>query len=568
MNSKNRFNWSFILLIVIIMCFLIHSETTICLAQSQLTVEQLINDLACASCHPGFTIASEIREKTPDLSHAGLRYNPAYLFDYLQNPTKVRQHIGYSRMPNFNFREKESLALVLFLETQSYVDDKWPDFPSGLDSGKHKDRAAKAVLIDSLECVKCHELEGNGKNTSTDLTTVGYRLNRQWLGEYLVAPYVFDGPNTKMPSYFYQLASRKGKFIQMLPQAAETIKILVTYLFSLNKDKQIQLQRAYEKAKKAYPDVNAAMGKKIFLSQNCVACHKHALIKPWQEYIAPDLSIEGARVKREWLTAYLQKPSPIRPFGFYPGSGSRMPDFGLSDEEVDLLRDYLSKQTRASNSNAQIFKEKKLSAFSMQKARRILRTKLSCLGCHQLRDEGGRIGPNLSGLKSRLQPAFVYQFIQGPKEILRETIMPKTIMPSKNLELIVNFLLQQEDSTSDSNYLSLTDNPLHFYQGPEQSFSLYVKYCASCHGVDGDGNGYNAKYLPTAPTNYSDRTYMSTRSDDTLFDGIFAGGYILNKSHLMPPWGHTLERSEIRQLVAVLRRFCQCQGPEWSRDNN
>ena len=95
-----------------------------------------------------------------------------------------------------------------------------------------------------------------------------------------------------------------------------------------------------------------------------------------------------------------------------------------------------------------------------------------------------------------------------------------------------------------------------------------MKYCAACHGTRGDGDGYNAKFLPTAPSNHTDKAYMSSRPDDTLFDGIFAGGYILNKSNLMPPWGYTLKNSEIRKLVSNLRDFCQCQGPAWSRDNN
>jgi len=60
---------------------------------------------------------------------------------------------------------------------------------------------------------------------------------------------------------------------------------------------------------------------------------------------------------------------------------------------------------------------------------------------------------------------------------------------------------------------------------------------------------------------------MSQRPDDTLFDGIFSGGYILNRSHLMPPWGQTLSFEEIKTLVNYMRELCQCQGPEWSRDN-
>jgi len=86
----------------------------------------------------------------------------------------------------------------------------------------------------------------------------------------------------------------------------------------------------------------------------------------------------------------------------------------------------------------------------------------------------------------------------------------------------------------------------------------------ACHGASGDGKGYNAKFLPKAPINHADKTYMSTKPDDTLYDGIHAGGYILNKHYFMPPWGQSLSHEEIRQLVTYMRKLCQCEGPAWA----
>ncbi len=60
---------------------------------------------------------------------------------------------------------------------------------------------------------------------------------------------------------------------------------------------------------------------------------------------------------------------------------------------------------------------------------------------------------------------------------------------------------------------------------------------------------------------------MKNRPDDTLYDGIYSGGYILNKSHLMPAWGKTLKPADIDKLVAYMRTLCDCQAPAWSVDN-
>lgn len=534
------------------------------------TADQLLKDLACANCHAGLTVASAIQNKAPNLSHAGLRYHPAHLFDYLQNPTQIRRHLGLSRMPNFFFDQKEALAVTLFLEKQTQLEGTWPAYPNALQNYQTRRLSAaetaeaKKLLTADLRCTSCHKLEGEGENASIDLSTASFRLRPEWLQKYLVAPHIFDGVKTAMPNFFYQLDANRTQFAPLLAGAEDMIRLTTRYLFSLNQQKRERLQQSYAQAKSAHPDVNADLGQKIFLAQNCVACHRHATFSFIAIKNAPDLSNEGGRVKKAWLENYLKMPQPLRPFGFYPGSGSRMPDFRLTDAEVAVLSEYLQKQKRAADTN---FQPRKLSAFAMNKAQTLLKEKLSCLGCHQLGDDGGRIGPNLSSLKNRLQPDFVYQFMQNPRAHQPETMMPKILMPAKTLDLIANFLLQQEIPKDEAAYLSLAEYPIHAPHGQSTEESLYLKYCASCHGANGDGKGYNAKFLPKTPVNHADKAYMMTRPNDTLYDGIHAGGSILNKHHFMPPWGQTLSSDEIRKLVVYMRKLCGCEGPVWARDN-
>ena len=95
----------------------------------------------------------------------------------------------------------------------------------------------------------------------------------------------------------------------------------------------------------------------------------------------------------------------------------------------------------------------------------------------------------------------------------------------------------------------------------------YDTYCAACHGANGQGDGFNAAFLPKKPTAHANAAEMSRRPDDTLYDAIHSGGSIVNKSHLMPQWGQSLSSKEIRDLVTHIRSLCQCEGPPWSRDN-
>lgn len=541
------------------------SPDSIGLQDKELTTSlELISDLGCNSCHSGLEGGISVRGKSPDLAHSGMRYNPAYLFHYLQNPRKIRHNIGRTRMPDFQFSPEESLALTRYLSAQSDVENHWPEFPdlSGGGSGSSSlERGEK--LVEELACLTCHTLEGEGNLVVSDLSLVSSRLNRDWVKKYLAAPFIFTGDDSKMPSYFYQISRDSVHLEEILPDAPQKINDLVNYLFSIGENRVEEIETAYSEFADRNEGITGERGEMIFLSQNCKACHKTSSQEQLLVKNAPDLAAEGSRVKQEWLRSFLKDPQPVRPFGFIPGSGSRMPNFNLIDEEVELILSYFSNGKEDTN-----FENKQLSAFSMAKAEVLLMEKLSCLGCHQLGDEGGRIGPDLSSLGSRLKPSFVQQIINDPQHTVPGTIMPKISMPEKTQKLIVNYLLQQEKTSRSEGYISLIENPVILANREGNSTAkTYLFYCASCHGSEGNGKGYNSQFLGVSPTRHADPDYMSMRPDDTLFDGIFAGGYILNKSHMMPPWGSTLTNDQILDLVQYIRTLCDCTGPAWSTDN-
>jgi len=89
---------------------------------------------------------------------------------------------------------------------------------------------------------------------------------------------------------------------------------------------------------------------------------------------------------------------------------------------------------------------------------------------------------------------------------------------------------------------------------------IYQWYCSPCHGIRGDGRGFNAKNLDPRPANHTDPNLMSRRTDKELFDAISLGGKGVGKSTLMPPWGDTFDKAQIESLVLYLRNLCKCQG--------
>jgi mono/diheme cytochrome c family protein len=274
-------------------------------------------------------------------------------------------------------------------------------------------------------------------------------------------------------------------------------------------------------------------------------------------------------VKVEWLRGFLTKPSAIRPFGAYVGSGSRMPDFHLSEGEVDSLVAYLAAM-RANLPRPD--SQPKLSVFRAHEVETLLRDRLPCLGCHRLGDDGGRIAPDLTTVGARLQPAYIDSIIRDPEHAVPGTIMPRVPIPPREAARIVAYLVSrgssraQRGDSARAGYLSLVDNAPTLPTGGDGAAALYGRICSNCHGKSGGGDGWNAAYLPVRPTVHADATYMSSRSDRTLYDGIATGGYTLDRSNRMPPFGETLSGAQIDSLVHYIRKLCDCEGPAWSRD--
>jgi len=505
-----------------------------------------------------------------------MRYNPVYLFDFLKNPSKIRRHIGPAIMPNFSLTDAEALALTLYLESQDRPDASWPRFPASLNNSQStqqntedQNRSSMLVILDTT-CLSCHSLKGKRGGYAVDLETMRYRLKAEWVKKYLCAPSLFDVPNTTMLAVFYTLSRDRIRLIRILPDAADQINRITDYLFSMNSGTKADLEKIYQKVLTENSELDSEIGEQIFRSLNCTACHTHRTIEPAGENAAPDLSIEGFRVQRDWLSRYLEKPYSIRPHGYQPGTrnrGNRMPNFEPSPGKLHTLGEFLADQKRIIEGPMEVYLPQDLTAFSMQKAQTMLEDKFSCLGCHRLGDQGGKIGPDLASVRSRLNPSYIYNQIRFPETLSPNTIMPRIPIQDKTQKLLFHFLLQTNSLPVDPSFITLTENKVHIKERENENHDRYLRHCAICHGEQGRGDGYNAQFLPVRPTAHADSAYMSTRPDDTLFDLTFTGGYIFNKHHFMPPWGWKLSREEIQGLVTHIRKLSNSHGPVWSRDN-
>lgn len=212
-----------------------------------------------------------------------------------------------------------------------------------------------------------------------------------------------------------------------------------------------------------------------------------------------------------------------------------------------------------------------ISAFAKLKAERMLRERLPCLGCHTLDDAGGQIGPDLSTVGLRRDAAYIAAMIADPQRHVPGSAMPRTPMPAETRALIASYLATRRRASAAApratNMASIASPTAALTAGAVNAPALYARWCSACHGATGLGDGPNARYLRKRPPAHANAAAMSVRPDDALYDVISSGGGILDAASWMPPFGATLTRAEILALVAHIRTLCNCQGPDWSRDD-
>ena len=91
---------------------------------------------------------------------------------------------------------------------------------------------------------------------------------------------------------------------------------------------------------------------------------------------------------------------------------------------------------------------------------------------------------------------------------------------------------------------------------PAAGKAIYDRECASCHGATGKGDGDDAAYYTTKPTDFTDRAKLSKRSDEFLGAVITGGGAAKGLSKDMP--ASKLSPAEVKSVVAYIR---QLSGP-------
>jgi cytochrome c oxidase cbb3-type subunit III len=90
---------------------------------------------------------------------------------------------------------------------------------------------------------------------------------------------------------------------------------------------------------------------------------------------------------------------------------------------------------------------------------------------------------------------------------------------------------------------------------------VYRHYCQICHGEHGKGDGFNSGRLEPRPHDFTDATFWQQTTDERVYYAVAQGGPSVGKSVLMPAWGHTLTKGQLRDVVVYTHAFATSTTP-------
>ena len=282
------------------------------------------------------------------------------------------------------------------------------------------------------------------------------------------------------------------------------------------------------------------------LAKACVGCHRRItggtfearrdLIVRWNRNLvslrqAPSLAGVGARLRRDWVRAFLLAPSDAR-----PALAATMPRLALTPNEADAL-------ARALVPNDDRDRGDVSPAGDVARGARLY-ARLRCGTCHAFtgadvdavarpgivaRGAGERappdaiaLAPDLALARARLRPGCVAAFIREPQLANADTLMPATPMSAAEAEDLATFVLRAPlrpappPPSAPLPVLPLLARPVRF---AEVQSRVFDRVCRHCHAAPdfalGDGG----------PGNTGGFGFPPRGLDLSSYEGIASGAF-------------------------------------------
>lgn len=189
---------------------------------------------------------------------------------------------------------------------------------------------------------------------------------------------------------------------------------------------------------------SAIRGKHLWDKNNCMGCHT---LLGEGAYYAPELTKVYERRGPKFIEAMLRDP-----YAMYPGQ-RKMVRYDFTDAQIQDLVAFLKwigemdlngfppKPDLAKMAVSGTTEATGQAAVAKSVDRPMIFNQM-CIACHTLEGQGGKIGPALDGVGSRLERTYILEWLKDPAKVKPGTAMPKLPLSDEDIAELAAFLTQ------------------------------------------------------------------------------------------------------------------------------
>ncbi len=378
----------------------------------------LFGEARCISCH---LINGKGGYVATDLGKIGSKVSEQWLYNYIKEPKVLMPNV---QMPRYRFTENDLTSVVAYMESE-FVDFDVQQLPPHTPDPASYEKGL--ALFKKYNCGGCHALQGisGSSELGPDLTYVGSKKT-----------YEIDFGNTKieqtLPSYLRTklLDPRVFSLVAKMPKFgfSDEQAIAVTVALMSNTGERIPEEYMVRPEPASHFVPQGQFGQ-LVKDLACQSCH---VMDGTGRLVATDLSMEASQAQPQWIKAYFKVPYSLRPI-----LTERMPNFFLSDAEINVLADYMEKVFVVDSLDRTIKSEPAM----VSEGKRLYYERYGCQSCHMIGGKGGYVGPPLDKAGSRLKPGWIFHWLKNPEAYKPQSIEPDNKLTDHEADALTAFLM-------------------------------------------------------------------------------------------------------------------------------
>jgi mono/diheme cytochrome c family protein len=425
------------------------------------------NQMFCVTCH---SLAVDRGGETkliggdigPELTKVGSKVKPEWLIAWLRDPQGYLEH---TKMPRYQWSDKDLYAVSQYLLKSLTDPGLLKDVPELGPPTDAEVSFGKRLFIEK-GCVQCHVMHEAKPQSDFGPTLIALGMGA---GPYLVE--VNSPRKLAVPLHFVKgqvesldihesvvpramVAYLQAKITNSASVTPQThmpqfhmnqadLDDLTTALLSMSGPPiPVEAQGALIVSRRHADFRPEGAAGELYQRYRCYVCHT---FKGYGGSLAPDLSYEGSRSKRDWLVDFLRNPQTLR-----PTLTVRMPHFNMTEQDAVTMAEFLSTTMQ----NPAIDRSTNDAEFTPQMAdagKRLFDEKYACQSCHTIGSSGGYVGPSLNNAGNWLTPAWIEAWLRDPQRLVPGTIDPKRAFSEDEIRNITAYLLTLKQAAAPEN---------------------------------------------------------------------------------------------------------------------